>query len=211
MRRRFATSPNCDSQHNQREDVKCAVMPAESASFPCRLCGNSGLTLYYTQVCGARRPERRSRRAQPRQGRDVAVRRNASAASHAIPRHWVRIGAPPPPRQTVGFNRQGPRALGRDGRPGSPQHRGRRRRRRLHAARSDGRALRPHHAAPRSRAPARFPKLKRLATRLGLYKRKFAADFVAGHCNEFCKTSFAYLAEQTGFAIVRWETTKPAC
>ena len=54
-------------------------------------------------------------------------------------------------------------------------------------------------------------RLKRLATRLGLYKRKFAADFVAGHCNEFCKTSFAYLAEQTGFAIVRWETTKPAC
>ena len=48
MRRRFATSPNCDSQHNQREDVKCAVMPAESASFPCRLCGNSGLTPYYT-------------------------------------------------------------------------------------------------------------------------------------------------------------------
>jgi SAM-dependent methyltransferase len=49
-------------------------------------------------------------------------------------------------------------------------------------------------------------KLKRFVIRMGLYKRQFSADFVAGHCNEFCKSSFAYLAEQTGFTIVHWET-----
>lgn len=40
----------------------------------------------------------------------------------------------------------------------------------------------------------------------GFHKRHFDADFQAGHCNEYSKRSMRYLAEKTGFKVVRWET-----
>jgi SAM-dependent methyltransferase len=46
----------------------------------------------------------------------------------------------------------------------------------------------------------------RLAVRLGLHRRRFAADFVAGHCNEYCRRSFEFLLARSGFRLVRWET-----
>jgi 2-polyprenyl-3-methyl-5-hydroxy-6-metoxy-1,4-benzoquinol methylase len=49
-------------------------------------------------------------------------------------------------------------------------------------------------------------RLKRWAVRHGLHKRKLAADFVAGHCNEFSRRSFEYLLAATGFRLLRWET-----
>jgi 2-polyprenyl-3-methyl-5-hydroxy-6-metoxy-1,4-benzoquinol methylase len=49
-------------------------------------------------------------------------------------------------------------------------------------------------------------RIKRWIVNRGLHRRQFADDFVAGHCNEFCRRSFEYLAEQTGFHLVRWET-----
>lgn len=49
-------------------------------------------------------------------------------------------------------------------------------------------------------------RLKRLTVGSGLYRRRFKKSFVPGHCNEFCRASFEYLLEQTGFSLVRWET-----
>jgi SAM-dependent methyltransferase len=49
-------------------------------------------------------------------------------------------------------------------------------------------------------------KWSRAVVKLGLYKRRFARDYKAGHCNEFCRESMHYLARQTGFSVVRWET-----
>jgi len=46
----------------------------------------------------------------------------------------------------------------------------------------------------------------RLVTRLGLHRRRFPEDFMAGHCNEYCRRSFAALLERNGFRLVRWET-----
>lgn len=46
----------------------------------------------------------------------------------------------------------------------------------------------------------------RLMVRLGLHRRRFAADFMAGHCNEYCRRSFDYLLRQSGFELLRWET-----
>jgi len=48
--------------------------------------------------------------------------------------------------------------------------------------------------------------IKRLLNRFGLAKNKFNPDFVPGHCNEFSKKSFYYLADKTGFKIIKWET-----
>lgn len=46
----------------------------------------------------------------------------------------------------------------------------------------------------------------RLTVRLGLHRRRFPPDFVAGHCNEYCRRSFEFLLQQSGFRLVRWET-----
>ncbi len=46
----------------------------------------------------------------------------------------------------------------------------------------------------------------RLVTRLGLHRRHFPDDFMAGHCNEYCRRSFVALLERNGFRLVRWET-----
>lgn len=49
-------------------------------------------------------------------------------------------------------------------------------------------------------------RFKRSLTRAGLHKKRYATDFVAGHCNEFCRGSFEVLLEMTGFRLLRWET-----
>jgi 2-polyprenyl-3-methyl-5-hydroxy-6-metoxy-1,4-benzoquinol methylase len=49
-------------------------------------------------------------------------------------------------------------------------------------------------------------KWSRLVVGAGLYKRQFSDDFMAGHCNEFCRRSMRFLADKTGFELVRWET-----
>lgn len=49
-------------------------------------------------------------------------------------------------------------------------------------------------------------KWSRTVVKLGLYRRRFAADYKAGHCNEFSRDSMRFLAERTGFSVVRWET-----
>lgn len=46
----------------------------------------------------------------------------------------------------------------------------------------------------------------RFATAAGLHRRRFAPDFIAGHCNEFCRESFEFLLRRSGFRLVRWET-----
>jgi SAM-dependent methyltransferase len=46
----------------------------------------------------------------------------------------------------------------------------------------------------------------RLAVRLGIHRRAFPANFVAGHCNEYCRRSFEFLLARSGFSLVRWET-----
>jgi SAM-dependent methyltransferase len=46
----------------------------------------------------------------------------------------------------------------------------------------------------------------RLVVGLGLHRRRYSEDFIAGHCNEFCRRSFAELLARTGFRLVRWET-----
>jgi SAM-dependent methyltransferase len=49
-------------------------------------------------------------------------------------------------------------------------------------------------------------RLKRAIVRRGWHKRKFPDDFKAGHCNEFCKESMAYLMDRSGFEMIHWET-----
>jgi SAM-dependent methyltransferase len=49
-------------------------------------------------------------------------------------------------------------------------------------------------------------RMNRLLVRTGLHRRRFPADFQAGHCNEYCRSSMDYLARATGFELVRWET-----
>lgn len=49
-------------------------------------------------------------------------------------------------------------------------------------------------------------KVKRFLTNIGLRRAKYPADMVIGHANEFCRSSFEYLLEETGFTLVRWET-----
>ncbi len=49
-------------------------------------------------------------------------------------------------------------------------------------------------------------KVKRWIVNRGFHRRTYAENFVAGHCNEFSRRSFEYLADQAGFDLVRWET-----
>ena len=49
-------------------------------------------------------------------------------------------------------------------------------------------------------------KLKRWMADRGFHRKNFASDYVVGHCNEFCRESFAYLAAKTGFRLLKWET-----
>lgn len=42
--------------------------------------------------------------------------------------------------------------------------------------------------------------------RAGLHRKTYAPTYRPGHCNEFSRESFAYLAHQTGFTLLVWET-----
>lgn len=49
-------------------------------------------------------------------------------------------------------------------------------------------------------------KVKRFVAKTGLTQKKFQPGFVPGHCNEFSKKSFTWLATEMGFQIIHWET-----
>jgi 2-polyprenyl-3-methyl-5-hydroxy-6-metoxy-1,4-benzoquinol methylase len=49
-------------------------------------------------------------------------------------------------------------------------------------------------------------KLKRWMADTGLHRKKYASSYVAGHCNEFSREAFEYLAAETGFHLLMWET-----
>jgi 2-polyprenyl-3-methyl-5-hydroxy-6-metoxy-1,4-benzoquinol methylase len=48
-------------------------------------------------------------------------------------------------------------------------------------------------------------KLKRYLSNTGYYKKKYKKNYKPGHCNEFCKESFTYLLDQTGFELIKWQ------
>lgn len=47
---------------------------------------------------------------------------------------------------------------------------------------------------------------KRHLKNRGLRNMKYSADWRPGHCNEFCRKSFEYLLDRTGFELVVWRT-----
>jgi len=47
---------------------------------------------------------------------------------------------------------------------------------------------------------------KRWLRRMRLMHKKYPPSYKPGHCNEYCRKSFQYLVDQTGFALVTWET-----
>ena len=49
-------------------------------------------------------------------------------------------------------------------------------------------------------------KVKRFLTNRGLRRARYPADMAIGHANEFCRASFEYLLQETGFTLIRWET-----
>jgi 2-polyprenyl-3-methyl-5-hydroxy-6-metoxy-1,4-benzoquinol methylase len=49
-------------------------------------------------------------------------------------------------------------------------------------------------------------RLRRLLERLRLHRRKYAATYVPGHVQEFCRASFAFAAQRAGLALEVWET-----
>lgn len=49
-------------------------------------------------------------------------------------------------------------------------------------------------------------RLRRLLERLRIHRRRYAATYVPGHVQEFCRTSFAVAARHAGLALERWET-----
>jgi len=49
-------------------------------------------------------------------------------------------------------------------------------------------------------------RLKRVIEHAGLHRRRYRPDFMPGHCNEFCRASFEFLLQETGFRLVSWET-----
>jgi 2-polyprenyl-3-methyl-5-hydroxy-6-metoxy-1,4-benzoquinol methylase len=49
-------------------------------------------------------------------------------------------------------------------------------------------------------------RLRRLLDRLHLHRRRYAASYVPGHVQEFCRESFAYAAREAGLDVVVWET-----
>lgn len=49
-------------------------------------------------------------------------------------------------------------------------------------------------------------RFKRWLVDRALHQRRYAADFVPGHCNEFSRRSFEYLTRESGFRLLHWET-----
>ena len=48
--------------------------------------------------------------------------------------------------------------------------------------------------------------MKRVLKNRGLKNAKYSADWRPGHVNEFCRKSFEYLLDNTGFELVVWRT-----
>lgn len=48
--------------------------------------------------------------------------------------------------------------------------------------------------------------LKRWLVNRGVHQRRYPENFIAGHCNEYCRESLEYLLHETGFRLLRWET-----
>lgn len=48
--------------------------------------------------------------------------------------------------------------------------------------------------------------VKRVLKNRGLRNKKYSEEWRPGHCNEFCRESFEYLLDQTGFELVVWRT-----
>ncbi|MEM9382216.1 MAG: class I SAM-dependent methyltransferase [Planctomycetota bacterium] len=55
-------------------------------------------------------------------------------------------------------------------------------------------------------------RLKRVLSATGIHRKRYPDGWQPGHCQEFCRESFAFLADRTGFEMVHWETysSKPA-
>lgn len=49
-------------------------------------------------------------------------------------------------------------------------------------------------------------RFKRLLRTTGLHRRRYPDGYRPGHCNEFCRASFACLLKATGFELAVWET-----
>jgi len=49
-------------------------------------------------------------------------------------------------------------------------------------------------------------RLQRFLINNKLSNKKWGLDYKPAHCNEFCKKSFIYLLERTGFELMHWET-----
>ena len=49
-------------------------------------------------------------------------------------------------------------------------------------------------------------RLRRLLERLRLHRRHYAAAYVPGHVQEFCRAAFSFAAERAGLALEVWET-----
>jgi hypothetical protein len=48
--------------------------------------------------------------------------------------------------------------------------------------------------------------VKRKLKNLGLKNKKYSPEWRPGHCNEFCRSSFNFLLEKTGFELIDWQT-----
>lgn len=67
--------------------------------------------------------------------------------------------------------------------------------------------------APNGHALLEFPNIdaldlrfKRLLRSLGWHRKQYPADYRPGHCNEYNRRSFEYLARTTGFRLLVWQT-----
>lgn len=49
-------------------------------------------------------------------------------------------------------------------------------------------------------------KLRRTLRRWHLHRHRYRPDYVPGHVQEFCRTSFGFAADQAGLALQHWET-----
>ena len=47
---------------------------------------------------------------------------------------------------------------------------------------------------------------KRFLRRAGIHRKRYQDGYRPGHCNEFCRESFQYLVDRTGFRLVEWRT-----
>ncbi|MGD8628531.1 MAG: class I SAM-dependent methyltransferase [bacterium] len=67
--------------------------------------------------------------------------------------------------------------------------------------------------APGGSAVLEFPNIeaprlrwKRFLRNRGIYRKRYRDGYSPGHCNEFCRDSFSYLLDKTGFRLAEWQT-----